>query len=168
MRIFTSGFELKSAPRIAIVDVRFRAARSDHHIGSSRSVLHKPQQKLREATISLTKQLEHIRQQQDMACIIIIDSEGRLISQVGETPEGEEFALYSPMVMETTRRMAICGGFGDPICNGVILKHGRILITHETNIDDVVIYTALLCRNKVPSGLLSILTTISNLVKKEF
>ena len=103
-----------------------------------------------------------------MACIIIIDGEGRLISQVGESPEGEEFALYSPMVMETTRRMSICGGFGDPICNGVILKQGRILITHETTIGDVVMYTSLLCRNKVPPGLLGILTQISDLVKAEF
>ncbi len=103
-----------------------------------------------------------------MACIIIIDGEGRSICQVGETPEGEEFALYSPMVMETTRRMAICGGFGDPICNGVILKQGKILITHETAIGDVVIYTSLLCQNKVPSGLLAILNQISDLVANEF
>jgi len=121
-----------------------------------------------EATISLTHQLELIRQQQDMACIIIIDGEGRSIAQVGETPEGEEFALYSPMVMETTRRMSICGGFGDPICNGVILKQGRILITHETKISDLTIYTSLLCRNKVPAGLLGILNKISDLVKQEF
>jgi len=103
-----------------------------------------------------------------MACIIIIDGEGRSICQVGETPEGEEFALYSPMVMETTRRMAICGGFGDPICNGVILKEGRILITHETAIGDVTIYTSLLCQNKVPSGLLALLNQISELVTNEF
>jgi len=103
-----------------------------------------------------------------MACIIIIDSEGRLICQVGETPEGEEFALYSPMVMETTRRMAICGGFGDPICNGVILKQGKILITHESAIDDVTVYTSLLCQNKVPNGLLGILNQISDLVANEF
>ncbi|MDQ6969202.1 MAG: hypothetical protein Q9M16_01650 [Mariprofundus sp.] len=103
-----------------------------------------------------------------MACIIIIDGEGRMICQVGETPEGEEFALYSPMVMETTRRMAICGGFGDPICNGVILKQGKILITHETAIGDVVMYTSLLCQNKVPAGLLDVLNKISALVANEF
>ncbi|MDQ6997915.1 MAG: hypothetical protein Q9M17_04305 [Mariprofundus sp.] len=103
-----------------------------------------------------------------MECIIIIDGEGRLITQVGEAPEGEEFALYSPMVMETTRRMAICGGFGNPICNGVILKQGRILITHETTIGDLVMYTSLLCRGKVPPGLLGILNNISELVKKSF
>ena len=102
-----------------------------------------------------------------MVCIIVIDGEGSLISQVGDAPEGEEFALYSPMVMETTRRMSLCGGFGEPICNGVILKHGRILITHETVIGEEVIYTSLLCRNRVPAGLLHVLNRISELVKKQ-
>lgn len=104
-----------------------------------------------------------------MLCIIVINGEGELISQVGDAPEGEEFALYSPMVMETTRRMALCGGFGEPICNGVILHQGRILITHETAIDDeTVVYTALLCHKKVPSGLLSILNNITSLVKSTY
>jgi len=101
-----------------------------------------------------------------MVCIIIINGEGELLSQVGDAPEGDEFALYSPMVMETTRRMALCGGFGEPICNGVILKQGRILITHETNIDETVIYTSLLCQNSVPAGLLFILNKITELLKK--
>jgi len=100
-----------------------------------------------------------------MVCIIVIDGEGNLISQVGEAPEGDEFAVYSPMVMETTRRMSLCGGFGEPICNGVILKQGRILITHETVIGEDVIYTSLLCRNKVPGGLLAVLNRISDIVK---
>ena len=69
------------------------------------------------------------------------------------------------MVMETTRRMAQCGGFGEPICNGVILKQGRILITHETVVGDQVIYTSLLCQKSVPAGLLSLLNHISVLVK---
>ncbi len=101
-----------------------------------------------------------------MVCIIIINGEGELLFQVGDTPEGEEFALYSPMVMETTRRMALCGGFGEPICNGVILKKGRILITHETAAGESVIYTSLLCQNSVPSGLLAILNKITALVKE--
>ncbi len=102
-----------------------------------------------------------------MLCIIVINGEGELIAQVGDAPEGEEFALYSPMVMETTRRMALCGGFGEPICNGVILKKGRILITHETVVGETVIYTALLCHKSVPSGLLSILNSIADLLKQE-
>jgi len=100
-----------------------------------------------------------------MLCIIVINGEGALISQVGDAPKGEEFALYSPMVMETTRRMSLCGGFGEPICNGVILKEGRILITHETTIGENVIYTSLLCHKSVPNGLLSILNKISLLLK---
>ncbi|TLS65949.1 hypothetical protein FE236_07120 [Mariprofundus erugo] len=117
--------------------------------------------------MKLSDKLESLRQQHGMECIIVINGEGQLISQVGNAPEGEEFALYSPMVMETTRRMALCGGFGEPICNGVILHHGRILITHETAIGEEVIYTALLCRNKVPSGLLSLLNTITAYLKEE-
>jgi len=112
----------------------------------------------------LKDKLEQLRQQHDMECIIVINSEGVLISQVGDAPEGEEFALYSPMVMETTRRMALCGGFGEPICNGIILQHGRILITHESTIDQHAIYTALLCR-KVPAGLQSVLNTITAYIK---
>jgi len=67
------------------------------------------------------------------------------------------------MVMETTRRMSLCGGFGDPVCNGVILSGGRILITHqgETN-GDAVIYTSLLCKNRVPSGVLALLNQITD------
>jgi len=101
-----------------------------------------------------------------MLCIIVINGDGELLSQVGDAPEGEEFALYSPMVMETTRRMSLCGGFGEPICNGVILKEGRILITHETAIGETVIYTSLLCHKSVPNGLLGILNEISALLKK--
>jgi len=101
-----------------------------------------------------------------MRCIIIINGEGELLNQVGDAPEGDEFALYSPMVMETTRRMALCGGFGEPICNGVILKQGRILITHETAIEEQVIYTSLLCQNSVPKGLLGILNNITALLKQ--
>jgi len=115
----------------------------------------------------LKDKLESLRQQHGMECIIIINGEGMLISQVGDAPEGDEFALYSPMVMETTRRMAQCGGFGEPICNGVILHHGRILITHETAIGENVIYTALLCRNKVPGGLLALLNTITSYLEEE-
>ncbi len=100
-----------------------------------------------------------------MLCIIVINGEGELLSQVGDAPEGEEFALYSPMVMETTRRMALCGGFGEPVCNGVILKEGRILITHETAIGENVVYTSLLCHKSVPNGLLSILKKISKLLQ---
>jgi len=113
----------------------------------------------------LKDKLELLRQQHGMECIIIINGEGRLIAQVGKAPEGEEFALYSPMVMETTRRMAICGGFGEPVCNGVILQQGRILITHQAAIGDEVIYTALLCRNRVPAGLQGLLTTITTYIK---
>ena len=101
-----------------------------------------------------------------MLCIIVINGEGDLLSQVGDAPEGEEFALYSPMVMETTRRMALCGGFGEPVCNGVILKEGRILITHETTIGEHVVYTSLLCHKSVPNGLLSILNKITTLLKE--
>jgi len=102
-----------------------------------------------------------------MRCIIIINGEGERLFQVGEAPEGDEFALYSPMVMETTRRMALCGGFGEPVCNGVILKQGRILITHETSVAETVIYTSLLCQNSVPSGLLAILNNITALLKED-
>ncbi len=101
-----------------------------------------------------------------MRCIIIINGDGELLFQVGDAPEGDEFALYSPMVMETTRRMALCGGFGEPICNGVILKQGRILITHETAIGENVVYTSLLCQKSVPNGLLSILNNITILLKE--
>jgi len=101
-----------------------------------------------------------------MLCIIVINGEGELISQVGDAPAGDEFALYSPMVMETTRRMSLCGGFGEPICNGVILKEGRILITHETTLgEETVIYTSILCHKSVPNGLLSILNRITDLLK---
>ena len=100
-----------------------------------------------------------------MLCIIVINGEGELLNQVGDAPAGDEFALYSPMVMETTRRMALCGGFGEPICNGVILKEGRILITHETAIGENVVYTSLLCHKSVPNGLLSILNNITALLK---
>ncbi len=119
----------------------------------------------REAAISLSNQLEQLRIAHKLLCIIVINGEGELLSQVGDAPEGEEFALYSPMVMETTRRMAQCGGFGEPICNGVILKQGRILITHETVVGDQVIYTSLLSQKSVPAGLLSLLNHISALVK---
>ncbi|GAV19854.1 hypothetical protein MMIC_P0812 [Mariprofundus micogutta] len=100
-----------------------------------------------------------------MTCIIIIDGEGNLITQVGEAPEGEEFALYSPMVMETTRRMSLCGGFGEPICNGVILSGGRILITHQATVKEEVIYTSILCQ-KVPNGLLSVLKQVTSYVEE--
>jgi len=69
------------------------------------------------------------------------------------------------MVMETTRRMSQCGGFGEPICNGVILKQGRILITHESVAENTVIYASLLCQKNVPTGLLALLNRISDLVK---
>jgi len=116
--------------------------------------------------ISLSDQLEQLRAEHKLLCIIIINGEGELLSQVGDAPGGEEFALYSPMVMETTRRMAQCGGFGEPICNGVILKQGRILITHESVAGDTVIYAFLLCQKSVPAGLLSLLNRITDLVKE--
>jgi len=62
--------------------------------------------------------------------------------------------------------MAQCGGFGEPICNGVILKQGRILITHESVVGEHVIYTSLLCYKSVPAGLLSLLNSITDLVKE--
>jgi len=111
--------------------------------------------------ITIHVKLETLRKERGLACIILIDAEGNLIAQVGETPEGEEFALYSPMVMETTRRMSLCGGFGEPICNGVILQKGRILITHQSQVKGQVIYTSLLCRGKVPNGLLDLLNEIT-------
>jgi len=120
-----------------------------------------------EATITtIHAKLEKLRVERDLSCIIIIDGEGGLITQVGEAPEGEEFALYSPMVMETTRRMSICGGFGEPICNGVILPKGKILITHQDLVNDQVIYTSLLCQNKVPNGLVDLLKRITGLVEE--
>lgn len=76
-----------------------------------------------------------------------------------------EFALYSPMVMETTRRMSQCGGFGEPICNGVILTQGRILITHQAEVNGKVIYLSLLC-GKVPARVLSLLNSITAIVAK--
>jgi len=117
------------------------------------------------ALISIQDKLEKLRTERDLTCIIIIDGEGTLITQVGEAPEGEEFALYSPMVMETTRRMSLCGGFGEPICNGVILTKGRILITHQATVKDEVIYTSVLCR-KVPAGLLTVLNEITSYVEE--
>lgn len=121
----------------------------------------------RRRDISLSDKLEKLRQEHKLVCIVIINGEGDLLSQVGDAPENEEFALYSPMVMETTRRMSQCGGFGEPICNGVILKQGRILITHESAAGDDVIYVSLLCLKSVPAGLLSLLNRITDLVKKD-
>ncbi len=120
---------------------------------------------IREADISLQDELEQIRQEKELICIIIIDEEGTLISQVGDAPKGEEFALYSPMVMETTRRMSLCGGFGEPVCNGVILTQGRILVTHQGQADGRNIYSSLLCNGKVPSGLLLLLNRIMTCVE---
>ena len=117
--------------------------------------------------ISIQQELEQIRQGHDLSCIIVIDGEGTLIAQVGDHPEGEEFALYSPMVMETIRTMSQCGGLGEPICNGIILKCGRILITHQAFANDEVIYLSLLCEKKVPAGLLELLNSITALVEKE-
>jgi len=113
------------------------------------------------AAITIHAKLEQLREARGLACIILIDADGNLLAQVGEAPEGEEFALYSPMVMETTRRMSLCGGFGEPICNGVILHNGRILITHQSLAKDQVVYTSLLCHGKVPNGLLELLNQIS-------
>ncbi|WP_194334946.1 hypothetical protein [Mariprofundus sp. KV] len=116
--------------------------------------------------ISIQQELEQIRQEHDLSCVIVIDGEGALIAQVGDHPEGEEFALYSPMVMETIRTMSQVGGFGEPICNGVILKKGRILITHQDVVKGEVIYSSLLCQKKVPAGLLELLNKITKLVEK--
>ncbi|ATX81820.1 hypothetical protein Ga0123462_0951 [Mariprofundus ferrinatatus] len=113
---------------------------------------------------AITGELEHIRMQHNLSCIIVIDGDGKLIAQVGDHPKGDEFALYSPMVMETTRTMARCGGFGEPVCNGVILNSGRILITHQEVVNGRVIYLSLLCRKKVPEGLLALLQHITAMV----
>jgi len=48
---------------------------------------------------------------------------------------------------------------------GIILKEGRILITHETTIGENVVYTSLLCHKSVLNGLLSILKKISTLLQ---
>ena len=117
------------------------------------------------AHISIQNKLEKLRTERELTCVIIIDGEGNIIAQVGETPEGEEFALYSLMVMETTRCMSLCGGFGEPVCNGVILTRGRILITHQATVKDEVIYTSLLC-HKVPGGLLGLLNEITSYVEE--
>lgn len=63
--------------------------------------------------------------------------------------------------------MSQCGGFGEPICNGVILKRGKILITHQAVVKGEVIYSSLLCQKKVPAGLLELLNNITALVEKE-
>jgi hypothetical protein len=105
-----------------------------------------------------------LRQHQGLICILVIDEEGLPIAEVGQTP-ASEFALYSPMVMETTRRMSLSGGFGEPICNGIILTGGRILITHQASVKEKVIYLSLLC-GKVPPRVLRLLNAITALVAK--
>jgi len=96
--------------------------------------------------------------------IIVVNDEGLLMAEAGDAPD-EDFAPYSPAVMEKAMEMARHGNFGTPICNALVLSGGRMLIMHEAEIGRQMIYLALLCR-KVPMGIQKLLQRIVDCVSR--
>jgi len=108
--------------------------------------------------LPLKESLEAIRNGHDLSSILIINDEGLEMAHAGNLPE-EGFTPYLPMAFETARRMASAGGFGEPLCNALILEDGKMLIMHQTDVAERAIYLSLLCK-KVPKGLRDILHQI--------
>ncbi|RLL50725.1 hypothetical protein D8Y20_11095 [Mariprofundus sp. EBB-1] len=93
----------------------------------------------------------------DLIFIVIANDEGLIMADVGEAP-GEDFAPFSSTLIETARQMSQAGELGDPVCNAIVLKKGRMLIMAEASIGGESIYISILCR-KIPSG-------VQNLIKR--
>ncbi|GAV19865.1 hypothetical protein MMIC_P0823 [Mariprofundus micogutta] len=80
------------------------------------------------------------------------------MTEVGESP-GEDFAPYSTSMMETSLKMSAIADLGNPICNALVLKGGRMLIMHEAKIDGDSIYLSILC-SRVPTGVQTLIKKI--------
>lgn len=109
--------------------------------------------------MTLQATLDAIRDEHELRFLLAINDEGLVIAGSGDMPL-EAFSPYAPMAVETARRMADSGGFGEPLCNALILEGGQMLILYQTRVADHVIYLALLCK-RVPTGLKKVLQNIS-------
>ncbi len=110
--------------------------------------------------MSLRDTLETLCQQHGLACILAINDEGLVMAEAGTAP-AEEFAPYLPMAVETSNRMAENGGFGEPLCNALVLSGGSMLIMYRTLVAGRAVYLSLLC-SRVPAGLKTLLERITN------
>jgi predicted regulator of Ras-like GTPase activity (Roadblock/LC7/MglB family) len=98
----------------------------------------------------LHSELEQMRQQMNLAFILVVSDEGLLMAEVGDSP-GEDFAPYSTEMMEMANRMSQAGDFGVPLCNALVLRGGRMLIMHEARVGEHNIYLSILCDSVPPS-----------------
>lgn len=80
------------------------------------------------------------------------------MAEAGKAP-GEEFAVHSTSLMESSRKMADTAEFGTPVCSALVLKGGRMLLMHEANIEGQSIYLSILCGG-VPAGVQSLIGKI--------